>query len=97
MKVSDVERSGGLLPGFLSNFVSLPQLSGLIKNPKQQFNSLPNQNPSADDFGPCLGIVGQDVEVVLGASLLTGASFMLSVLVTSSHFWGSGSYVKEQR
>lgn len=57
MKVSDLESSEGLLPGFLSSFVGLPQLSVWIKKKKltlgRQLNSLSNQTLSADDRGPC--------------------------------------------
>lgn len=37
MKVSDLESSEGLLPGFLSSFVGLPQLSVWIKKKKINF------------------------------------------------------------
>lgn len=84
-----IERSGGLFTWISVQLCQSSSAQWLDK--KYQNNSLIPllvrilQLMIVDPAYVC---VGQDVEVVFGASLLTHASFLLPMLVTSSHFWG---------
>lgn len=54
-----IERSGGLFTWISVQFCQSSSTQWLDKKyQNNNFNSLPGQNPSADDCGPCLGMCG---------------------------------------